>query len=107
MSKLKDVLNNDLISFTLVKSGIIGSGFSNVLVQGMVNYSVAMMVDPEIIVKHNALFPYFGDKDNNSNPNDYEFLMIKDDTNGKLFAIGVTWINDASVEIISKGNWKI
>lgn len=107
MVNFDDIENGDLISFQLIKSGLIDATFKGVIVQGIVNYSVAVCSDSELIVKHNTLYPYFTNKENYNNPNKYQYIIVQDGTSGKLTPIGLPWINQSTLEILTQGNWTI
>lgn len=107
MTDINDIQNDDLISFQLIKSGIMDSSFKSMIFHGMVSYNVAILSDSEIIVKHNTLYPYFTDKDSNSNPQYYKYLMVQDTSTSKLMPIGVPWINPHTLEILTNATWHI
>lgn len=107
MVNISDIQNDDLISFQLIKSGIMDSSFKSVIFHGLVSYNVAILSDSEIVIKHNTLYPHFTDKDNNSNPQQYKYLMVQDTSTSKLVPIGTPWINQSTLEILTNATWHI
>jgi hypothetical protein len=103
----------DVISFQFVRNGLIGDGKTQVKVEGDMNYIMAKAIDPELNVKHQALFPYFRDAVNQVNdPTAYGYIGIINN-NGQLEVIGIPWILASSFQyvqsrraMINVTNWR-
>lgn len=100
----------DSISFQLKVNNIIGGNRSAVRVEAAsVSYEVASMLDPELHVKHTALFPYFKETigvDGVDNPANYDYIVLKND-NGVVEVIGEPWINQATLNVVETLNCNI
>jgi len=103
----------DIVSFQLVRNGLIGDPKIQVLVEGDINYSIAKAIDPEINRKHETLFPYFSSAvGGNNDPSSYPYIGIIN-TNGQLEVIGVPWILESSFQYVQSrratinvSNWR-
>lgn len=93
--------SGDVVSFQLVISGINGDARTEVKVSGVgMDYQTAKFIEPQLHVKHVALFPYFADKVNNiDDPSAYEYICVIG-RNGAPEIIGVPWIMESSYKII-------
>lgn len=93
----------DIVSFQLKANNIVGGTREAMKVEAAsVSYSVASVMDPELHVKHTALYPYFKDTqgyDNVDNPANYDYVILKGD-NGVMEVIGEPWINEVTLKII-------
>lgn len=82
----------DIVSFQFVQNGIIGDQKNQVKVASVMDYVTARALDPEINVKHQALYTYFaGEVGNVNDPSAYDYIGIIN-TNGLLEVIGIPWI---------------
>lgn len=101
MSLLDTIKSGDRITFSMVKSGIAGDTFTNVLVDTVASYGTATRVTTDINNKHANLYPFFKDKVNNINDaSKYSYIVIKpNDLTEELLAIGIPWINEDSVKM--------
>lgn len=99
--KLSEVQKGDLVNFDMITPGIFGDQYRGVLVAGVVDYTVASTIDPELNVKHQAFYPYFKDTvDNVNDPARYDYLLIRPDpAKSELLVIGYPWINPSSLEV--------
>lgn len=110
MSVLDNVKRGDRLTFTLVRSGIAGDSFNNVLVDSsLAGYSTARLVSTDVGSKHANLFPFFKDKvDGINDPSKYLYVVIKpNDLKEELIAVGIPWINEDSVKINQSKNLKL
>lgn len=110
MSLLDTVARGDRISFSLVRAGIAGDNFNNVLIDGVnIGYGTARLISTDLNSKHANLYPFFKDKVNDINdPSAYEYIIIKpNDTKEEYIAIGLPWINEDSVRSASTKNIKL
>lgn len=100
MSILDTVRRGDRITFSLIRAGIAGDTFTNVLVDSVVGYGTARLVSTDLNSKHANLYTFFKEKVNNVNdPSAYDYLIIKpNDTKEEYVAIGKPWINQDSVQ---------
>jgi hypothetical protein len=111
-----ELRKGDMINFDMISPGIMSSQYKAVHVEGaLVSYNVAALVDNEVVVKHRNFFPFFKESVNGiDDPSVYEYLLLKKDLNtNDVFAVGVPWINQASLETtkgrvgtILIGNWQ-
>ncbi|UVD32253.1 hypothetical protein [Vibrio phage phiKT1028] len=91
----------DLISFRVVESGLMNSGFEGVTHQGTVGHAVAIMVSPDINTKHQNLRAYFKTTYPDAiSPSDYQYILVRH-PNGVVEAIGETWIVKNSLKIVN------
>ena len=95
-----DPKKGDIVSFQLVINGVNGDERVDVKVDGLINYQVARMIDPQLAVKHAALYPYFSTKVGNvDDPSKYDYMVVQG-RNGQVEVIGIPWIQDATFRII-------
>lgn len=86
----------DIISFSFVQNGLIGNGKEQVKVEGDVNYLMAKAIDPEIDVKHQALYNYFAkDVGYVDDPSSYGYIGIIN-LDGRVEMIGIPWILEST-----------
>lgn len=86
----------DIISFQFVMNGLIGNGKEQVKVEGDVNYAMAKAIDPEIDVKHQALYHYFAASVGNvDDPSAYPYIGILNQ-DGRVEMIGIPWILEST-----------
>lgn len=106
MSILDTVERGDRITFSLVRAGIAGDTFTNVLVDSKAGYGTARLVSTDLNNKHANLFAFFKESvDNVNDPSAYSYLIIKpNDLKEEYVAIGIPWINEASVKIADTKN---
>ncbi|BAW98343.1 phage protein [Vibrio phage pTD1] len=91
----------DLISFRVVESGLMNSGFEGVTYQGTVGHAVAVMVTTDINIKHQNLRTYFkGAYPDAINPTDYQYILVRH-PNGVVEAIGEPWIVKNSLKVVN------
>lgn len=87
---------NDVISFTLVNETINGGPRTAATVTALLNYEMAVLLDPELLSKHRNFYAYIADKVNNVNdPSVYTYIAIRN-PNGVTEIIGIPWILDSS-----------
>lgn len=91
----------DVVSFQLVVNGLNGDERVQVkVVVGDMSYQAALLMEPQLGVKHTTLFPYFDEKvgfvDNASN---YSYMAVQW-PNGKIEVIGLPWIQESSYRIV-------
>lgn len=103
MSLLDELKGGERISFSLVKSGIVGGTYTSVLVDSVAGYSTARAISTDLASKHANLYPFFKDKvDNINDASKYKYLIIKpNDLSEQLIAIGIPWINESTVKSAS------
>ena len=100
MSKLDQITKGDRITFSLVRAGIAGDTFINVLVDsGTTGYGTARLISTDLNNKHANLYAFFKEKVNNINdPSAYDYIVIKpNDLKEEYIAIGKPWINEDSI----------
>ncbi|UYE93432.1 hypothetical protein [Shewanella phage FishSpeaker] len=87
----------DIVDFSLENGSIIFASRSGVTVTaGLMDYSTARIVDPQIVSKHQSMFPYFKQKvDNINDPSIYPYMAFKN-LNGTIEVIGIPWIKDST-----------
>lgn len=92
---------NDVIDFQLVQNGIIGDERVGVVVTAAgLTYQTARLIDPQLNVKHTALFQYFEGKVGGvDDPNGYNYFAIQYG-NGKIEVIGIPWVNEATYQVV-------
>lgn len=103
MAKIIDLKRGDVVSFDIVRAGIIDE-YSNVVVEAEgVGYDLAALVDSSIAERHYNLYPYFKDKVNNVNdPSAYNYLIVKaNPLTNKLMAVGEPWIQESTLKSTS------
>ncbi|QLM02895.1 hypothetical protein PQC07_gp234 [Aeromonas phage D3] len=85
----------------MVFPGILQSQYKGVVVTGVFDYIVARALDPELQVKHDALYPYFKDSVNDVNdPSVYRYFGIRPDpTSSEIVVIGYPWIRPDSLQV--------
>ena len=84
-------------SFNLYPSPILGSGFKNVTVQAILDYSTALgFADIEAL--HENVFQYLPSGTPNR-PQDFDYLLLRTDS-GATTVIGVPWIIEESIQLI-------
>lgn len=102
MTDISTIKNGDIVNFDMITPGIFGDQYKAVIVNGIVSYAVAKMLDPTIDGKHANFYPFFKDSvDNVDDPNVYQYLTVKlDATQSQLLVIGIPWINQDSLAAI-------
>lgn len=99
MDKIVPV-KGDIVTFQLVKNGINGGERIESKITGDLDYGTALMIDPELNVKHKALFPYFASKVGMvDDPSAYGYIALVG-ANGAIEVIGIPWIEDSTYSII-------
>jgi hypothetical protein len=94
----------DIVTFQLVVNSVNGDERVDVKVDGLLNYSTARMIDPQLVIKHKNLYPYFKDKVNQvDDPAMYKYLALIG-RNGATEIIGIPWINDSTFRVIDGRN---
>ncbi|UOX39655.1 putative virion structural protein [Aeromonas phage ZPAH34] len=99
--KINELRKGDMVNFDMIAPGIFGSQYKSVLVQGVVGYEAASIIDPELNVKHQNFYPKFKENVNNINdPTIYDYLIIKPDANtNQVIVIGEPWIQPGTLEV--------
>lgn len=98
-------VKGDIVSFQLVASGINGGQRTEVKIDSVAGYNTAKFIDPEILAKHEALYPYFQDVVGNvSDATAYEYVIVVNTVTGKVEAVGIPWILTSSYKAISTQN---
>lgn len=94
----------DIVNFDMIHPGIFGSQYKGVIVTGTFDYITARALDPELQVKHDALYPYFKEQVNNVNDlSIYKYFGIRPDkTTSEIIIIGGPWIRPDSL-MVTKG----
>lgn len=98
-----NIKRGDIVNFDMIKPGIYGSQYKGVIVDSTAGYRTAIAVDATVDVNHANFYNYFKDKvDNVNDPTRYEYIIIQPDkTKGNLIAIGLPWIMDNTLSVIS------
>lgn len=93
--------SGDIVSFQLVVNGINGDERTEVKISAIgMNYQTAKMIEPQLGIKHTALFPYFSAAVRGiDDPSAYDYICIIG-RNGIPEVIGVPWILDTSYRIV-------
>ena len=90
----------DIVSFQLVQNNINGGERIGSKISGILDYGTAKMIDPQLNVKHAALFPYFSAKVGGvDDPAAYSYITLVG-TNGAIEVVGVPWIEDSTYTIV-------
>lgn len=91
----------DVVSFQLMVNGVNGDERVQVkVVVGDMSYQAALAMEPQLSLKHTALFPYFSSKVGNvDNPDAYNYFAVQL-LSGKLEVIGIPWIQESSYRIV-------
>lgn len=95
------VKTGDIVSFQLVINGINGDERVQVKVaSASINYQAARMIDPQLAVKHVALYPHFQDKvQGNDDPAAYDYMLVQG--LDQLEVIGIPWIQESTFKLIN------
>lgn len=103
MATVDQLKDGDIVSFSLIRSGIISDSFSSVIVDSIVSYDLAVRLDTSINEKHSNLYPFFKDKVNNINdPSNYRYLVVRANAlTNKLMIVGIPWIQESSLKSTS------
>lgn len=101
MASIINPKSGDIVSFQLVVNSVNGDERVQVtVIAGDINYQAAMLMEPQIGLKHTALFPYFDDKVGFVNdPSKYNYMAVQW-ANGKIEVIGIPWIQESSYRIV-------
>lgn len=93
--------SGDIVSFQLVVNSLNGDARTEVKITGVgLDYQTAKILEPQLTVKHTALFPYFKNAVGNvDNPAVYEYIVVMG-RNGKPEVIGLPWILESSYKVI-------
>lgn len=93
--------SGDIVSFQLVVNGVNGDGRTEVKVTGTgLDYQTAKLLEPQLALKHTALFPYFRSKVGSvDNPAVYEYIAVVG-SSGKPEVIGLPWILESSYKVL-------
>lgn len=95
------VVKGDIVDFYLEEGSILFSKKTGVQVTGVVTYTVAKIIDPEINSKHIAMYPYFASKVGNVNdPSKYDYVVFRN-LNGVEEVIGIPWIKYSTYEPVT------
>lgn len=90
----------DIVNFQLVKNDINGGERIGSKITGILDYGTALMIDPQLNVKHAALFPYFSSKVGGvDDPAGYEYITLVG-VNGAIEVVGLPWIEDSTYSVI-------
>lgn len=101
MADVSSLKRGDVVSFSLVRSGIISDDFTSVVIDSVnVGYELASFADNSINEKHSNLYPFFKDKVNNVNsPSIYTYIVVKaNNLTNKLIIVGAPWILESSLK---------
>lgn len=99
MSDIQTLQQGDVISFSLVVSGVITDEYTNVIYDSTVGYDVARSIDTSIPEKHANLYPFFKDKVSVNSPKAYNYIAVKLNTlTNKLAIIGIPWIQESTLK---------
>lgn len=92
----------DVVDFNLVTNSILGGKRTGVQVKsGLLDYSLAVQLDPELNSKHANMYPFFQEKVQNvNNPASYKYFAVTN-AQGKNEIIGVPWVLDTSFKPIA------
>ena len=87
-----------IVSFSLYAPAVLGNGYNNVRIIGIVSAPVARTFD-DIVAKHSQVYGSLppGTTDNYTA---YEYILIED-ANGVTIPIGVPWVNGSITEFVS------
>lgn len=87
-----------IVSFSLYAPAVLGNGYNNVRVTGVVSAAVARTFD-DVVAKHAQVYASLqpGIEDNYTA---YDYILIED-ANGATVPIGVPWINGSVTEHVS------
>lgn len=98
---LDQIASGDIVNFDMIVPGIFGSQYKGVTVTGTFDYITARALDPELQVKHDALYPYFKDSVNNVNDiTAYRYFGIRPDkSTSEIIVVGYPWIRADSLQV--------
>jgi len=91
---------NDIVDFQLVTNGVLGDERTDctIIVPSM-TYQAARLMDPEIVVKHQALYSYFQSKVPGDDPSSYQYFSVQL-ANGAMEVIGYPWVNEPTFKVV-------
>lgn len=101
---MPDIINpksGDKVSFQLMVNGVNGDERVQVtVIASDINYQAATLMEPQLVLKHTALFPYFDEKVGFVNdPSKYNYMAVQW-ANGRIEVIGIPWIQESSWRIV-------
>lgn len=83
-----------------VYPSVLGNDWQNVKVTSVMSYEDAMK-QQDVTSQHIKFYPYFGPQTNTPNdPASYLYIKVKTQS-GAVTILGVAWINDSSVSMIT------
>lgn len=93
--------NGDVVSFQLMVNSINGDERVEVtVVAADISYQAALIMEPQVGIKHTALFPYFDSKVGFvNNPSSYNYMAVQG-RNGAIEVIGIPWIQESSYRVV-------
>ena len=93
--------SGDIVSFQLMVNSVNGDDRVEVtVVAADINYQAALLMEPQLGIKHTALFPYFDSKVGFvNNPANYNYMAVQW-RNGEIEVIGLPWIQESSYRIV-------
>lgn len=92
----------DIVDFSLVQPGIFGDKRIEVRVLiGSAEFEAARLIDPQLLNKHTAFYPYFQNEVGNVNdPAAYKYLVVSG-SNGQPEVIGLPWILESTYKTVT------
>ena len=91
----------DIVDFSLVEAGIYGDKRIEVKVIGVAEFEAARLIDPQLLNKHTALYPYFKDAVGNVNdPSVYSYMILMNNT-GQSEVVGLPWVLESTYKTVS------
>lgn len=93
---------DDVISFNVYPSAILGSSFTRVKVLALLDAETAKLFGIDPVALHAAIYPTLPapDKVTYKKYTDYKYIKVKL-PNGTITALGLPWINMASVVVVT------
>ncbi len=101
MPSIRDVNLNQVFSFEVYPTNVIGNNFRNVRLEGIFNAKGAMAFGMDVEAMHAAIYPALPAGVPN-NPFDYDYIRIQF-PNGEYTMIGIPWIRQETIQISTAG----
>lgn len=102
MTILTTLQKGDIVDFDMIRPGFFGDQYKAALITGIVDFDTARLINPDIMQKHAAFYPFFKDSvDNVNKPNIYNYMILQlDPTKSDRVAIGFPWIDIDSLKTV-------
>ena len=96
MSSYHDLQTGATTSFDLNAPAILGTGVRNAIIDGVVSYDIARLLD-DVDARHAQVYSTLNDPTILNDPKSYRYVVLTIESSTRKLVYGIPWIKEATI----------